>query len=469
MAALFASTSEGILLFDDEGRHSDANPAACALLGYTRAELLSLRASDLVAKDSVDAITPASEEFRRDGRRSGEWPMRRKDGTVRLVEFRAVRNVQPGLHMSTFHDVTDSREAAERLERNQRQLAEAQQIAHLGSFERDLRSGEILASDEVYRIYGVEPRAVPAHYDEFLARIHPADRAFVHELNQRAKAEGRPLDFEARLLRPDGSTRVIHVRGEVVGDAQGQPARLVGIVHDVTERRQEKEVQRALLERVLHVQEEERRSLARELHDQVGQSLTALKLMLDARPRRIPAERLAVLRDASGIVDDLLARIRNLSLDLRPPMLDDFGLAAALGWHLERYRQRTGIRVTLRTEGLDARFSGDAETTAFRVIQEALTNVARHAGAAEATVHVATSGGSLTIVVSDSGRGFDAGSVLPTAVGGLAGLRERVRLLAGEVEIASAPGGGTRVEVRIPTGAATPARAGEVRLPVIDS
>jgi PAS domain S-box-containing protein len=465
LEALFANALDGILLSDDEGHCVEANPAAGGMLGYTRDELLALTISDLSAEAMRETLDAASAAFHRDGQLSGEWTLRRKDGAPCLVEFKSVANVQPGIHMAALRDVTDRREGAERLQRSQRQLAEAQQIAHVGSFERDLQTGAILASDEMFRIHGVEPGGFPATYDEFLCRIHPDDRDLVRELNQAADREGRPLSFEARLVRPDGSIRVIQVRAEHILDAGGRPWRLVGIVQDITERKQADELRRALLEQVLRVQEDERRNLARELHDEVGQALTALKLMLGARPSSGKGRRTAIRDEAGAIVDDLLTRIRDLSLDLRPPMLDDFGLMPALTWHLDRYRARTGIQVRLEAEGIEDRFPGEAETAAFRVVQEALTNVARHAGVKEATVQVGSDAATLRVAVSDAGGGFDAASVLPTVIGGLAGVRERVRLVGGQVDIVSSVGGGTRVDARIPIARAGPpgARSGAAR------
>ena len=158
------------------------------------------------------------------------------------------------------------------------------------------------------------------------------------------------------------------------------------------------------------------------------------------------------LRDANVLVDDVLGRVRNLCLDLRPPALDHLGLLAALQLHCGRYTARTRIRVTLQHTGIvTRRFASVLETAAFRVVQEALTNVARHAGVLEAEVTLWSTGERLGVQVADNGSGFDPQGTLtaPTSLG-LVGMRERVGLLGGTVTVDSAPGAGTRVTAEWP-------------------
>lgn len=199
----------------------------------------------------------------------------------------------------------------------------------------------------------------------------------------------------------------------------------------------------ALSRRLVEIQEAERRHIARELHDEIGQLLTSLKLTLemDVSGRR---------RDeAHRLVQDLFGRVREMSLTLRPPVLDDFGLVPTLLWHLERYGAQTGVRVRLEHEGLDRRFPAEIETAAFRIVQEALTNVARHAGVTEATVRAWADAATLHVQIEDRGRGFDTG-VIASASSGLSGMRERARFLGGRLSVESAPGGGTRLHAELP-------------------
>jgi GAF domain-containing protein len=202
--------------------------------------------------------------------------------------------------------------------------------------------------------------------------------------------------------------------------------------------------------RLMEVQEAERRHLARELHDEIGQLLTGLRLTLDVPEPQSPAlgERLG---QAQALVQELLERIRALSLDLRPSILDDLGVLPALLGHIERYMSQTKIRVHLEHSGLDRRFAPETETGVYRIVQEALTNVARHGHVDEVTVRLWATDDVLGVQVEDHGAGFDPDAVLGTGrSGGLAGLRERAALLNGHLTVETHPGRGVRLTAEVP-------------------
>lgn len=208
---------------------------------------------------------------------------------------------------------------------------------------------------------------------------------------------------------------------------------------------------RALSRRLLEAQENERRHLARELHDEVGQILTGLKLTLEISTRGCTDEAKASLGKAQELVNDLMVRVRELSLGLRPTMLDDIGLLPALLWHFERYTAQTQVRAVFEQAGLARRFAPEIETAAYRIVQEALTNVARHAGVNEVTVSCWSDPGVLRVQIQDRGAGFDPEAALAVnTTGGLAGMRERAELLGGHLALESAPGKGARVIVELP-------------------
>jgi signal transduction histidine kinase len=203
--------------------------------------------------------------------------------------------------------------------------------------------------------------------------------------------------------------------------------------------------------RLLEVQEEERRHIARELHDEVGQTLTGLTLLLAMSARQLGDAARDNLSEAQALTRDLLTRVREMSLDLRPAMLDDLGLLPALLWHLERYTAQTHVRVTFQHALPEQRFAPEIETVAYRVVQEALTNVARHAGVSEATVRLWITQDTLGLQVKDRGTGFDPEAQLANVrAGGLSGMRERVALLGGQLTIESSPGAGACLTVELP-------------------
>jgi signal transduction histidine kinase len=205
--------------------------------------------------------------------------------------------------------------------------------------------------------------------------------------------------------------------------------------------------------RLVKVQEAERRHIARELHDEVGQALTGLKLLLEMISRQPPEAIQDSLGEAQSVANDLLARVREMSLNLRPAMLDDLGLLPTLLWHIERYSALTNVRVVFKHAQLEGRFPPEVETAAYRLVQEALTNAARHTDVSEVTVRLWATADTLGVQVQDHGRGFDVEAALATGESsGLAGMRERAALLGGHLSVESSPGAGTCLTAELPLG-----------------
>src|SRR6266581_1476474 len=296
--------------------------------------------------------------------------------------------------------------------------------------------------------------------------VHPDYRAVVRERIEREFATGEPAPpLEQRFIALDGTVLDVEVVGIPITLA-GRPGGQI-IVRDMTERREAEQAVRerqaeaqhsrermeALSQRLLKALENERRLIARELHDQIGQGLTAVKLNLEslrggARAKAFP------LDESVEIVEQLMEAVRSLSLELRPSVLDDLGLAAALRWYADRQGRRAGFAIRVRTDLPAERLASDLETACFRVAQEAITNVARHAGAKRVEVDAPAEDGTLDLTVRDDGSGFDVAAVRggTTAEGsiGLDGMEERVRLLGGDFRIDSQPGTGTTVWARFP-------------------
>lgn len=273
-------------------------------------------------------------------------------------------------------------------------------------------------------------------------------------------------DKEVVLERPDGSRIVVAVNIAAVKDAAGRVAAAVNAFQDITARKEaERQLRaveerrgqlaselRALSQRLLEVQEEERRHLARELHDEVGQRLTALKFSLASAADISAAEAKERAAEAAAQLDDLIRQVGDLSLDLRPPALDTLGLRSALQALFDRGVAETGVAVKFKHRKLDRRFAPEVQTAAYRIVQEALTNVARHAGVREASVRATVDRRRLRIEVADRGVGFDSAAARG-ATAGLTGMRERAILAGGHLEIESAPGAGTRILADLPAAA----------------
>ncbi|MCX5971550.1 MAG: PAS domain S-box protein [Coprothermobacterota bacterium] len=254
-------------------------------------------------------------------------------------------------------------------------------------------------------------------------------RRSADQLEQRVEERTNELNLANSALQVE-----INLRKELEEDLRQNSLRLQNLSH-----------------RLVEAQESERRSLARELHDDFGQTLTALKLMIDQLPSSSSSADQGVMDQIQGLMKELLARVRNISLDLRPMMLDDLGLLPALTWLCKRYTERTRISVDFSQRGLEERLPSDLETALFRIVQEALTNVARHAEVRNARIGLVVSSKRVILEVIDQGVGFDLQRV--AAEGdrtGLSSMRERAAALRGSLEVRTQLGQGTHLKVSLP-------------------
>jgi two-component system, NarL family, sensor histidine kinase UhpB len=215
------------------------------------------------------------------------------------------------------------------------------------------------------------------------------------------------------------------------------------------------DLSRSRASQILHAQEEERKRIARELHDETSQVLTSLLISLALLEETVTApEARARVAETRALAHQTLRAVRNLSIDLRPSALDDLGLLPALRWYIKEYQQNVGIEVELSVTGCKERLPADLETAMYRIVQESLTNTAKHAHARKAWVTVVEDGKQVRVQVRDDGHGFDVAVVLKTPWQdrglGLAGMMERASLLDGSVKITSRPGAGTTVDIVIP-------------------
>jgi PAS domain S-box-containing protein len=324
--------------------------------------------------------------------------------------------------------------------------------AYAVRIEADGRTVVEWVTDAFSRITGFTMQELEAN-GGIVRLIHPEDLPSVLQRLSLLLA-GQPGISEHRIITKSREVRWLRDYSCPEWEAsQGRVIRIIGAGQDITERKQAEEQLHLLSHRLLETQERERHHLARELHDELGQELTGLKLLLQMTKStsQVVAQR---LRNSIKVVDDLLVQVRTLSLDLRPLMLDELGLGATLDWYVQRQAQRVGFVVHLEAKALEPRPHPTIETACFRVVQEALTNVVRHAQACQVWVEVQQHDSALLLHVRDDGIGFDLNAARAQAAQGkglgLVGMEERVRLAGGQMEIVTEPGRGTEIRARFP-------------------
>jgi len=496
---LIESASDGIFIADAQGRYVDVNALGCRLLGYAREELLALSVPDVVATKETARVAPELAALKVGEVVCSEWQFRRKDGTLFLGEVSGTI-LPDGRLLGILRDITERKQAEEALRAQNVELQILRETSQTILASRNIQNmaasilekaiavslcdvGVIRLLDRTSRALNpiasrgyLNPKNLQLHHRHLddgttgrLLRVFARKETVVLERVQDEpglrifKREGvqslilipvlaehdllgalqlgsrTPRKFDPHLIN------LLETLGSNFGIAV-QKIRL--LAETVTSQAQ----LRALSRRLVKTQESERHYLARELHDEIGSLLTGLKLTLGVPAGSGTDQIDARTAAAYKIIDEALAKTRSLSHSLRPPMLDDLGLLPALSWHVKEFTARTDVQVNFQHHDLQLRFPEEVEIAAYRIVQEALTNIARHAQVHEATVTLWADPSGLGIEISDQGAGFDqtAATLANASSAGLAGIRERVASLGGSLKITSAPGTGTSVTVELP-------------------
>jgi two-component system sensor histidine kinase UhpB len=352
--------------------------------------------------------------------------------------------------------------AAASLTASEERLRLALSAANQGLYDIDVQSGAMTVSPEYCRMIGYEPGELTETVTKLHQRLHPEDRDGVVQAYQDFVA-GRRSDFavEFRQRTAHGGFRWVLSVGRIVAwDREGRAARMLGTHTDITADREVREDLRASRERLRHLavaqeeaREAERGRVARELHDELGQALTGLKLdVLWLRDRLPEADATAHARatEALALVDTTVDAVRRVAAELRPAILDDIGLASAIPWQAREFARRSGAQVTVSGADTIPPIESGKATAVFRILQESLTNVARHSRATAVAIEIRADGDWLRLDISDNGRGIEADVPGQRRPLGILGMQERARAWNGTVAVTSPPDGGTRVRVLMP-------------------
>lgn len=442
----------------DEARILFCNQPFRDLFGLTEAQATGFDIRECYA--NAEARQAAVQELRRDGRITGlEIEARHRDGTAfwvvvttSLITFGETAAACVGLY-----DITARKRAELKVVASEASLANAQRLARLGDWEWNAADGAVRLSREMCRILGVDECRVRS-LRALLRHVHVEDRrTILATLSQLMKAPGS-ASIDVRLRYRGVSDHIVQWQAEQRSDAAGRCTGLVGTLQDITERKRieqellaSREQLRELSGHLEAAREEERKRIALEIHDELGQLLTALKMDVSLLRMKIAGNHAAEQKadEMRELVERTIGMVRHVASHLRPAALN-YGIVSALEWLTEDFGRRRHAHCRLTVEGPEPQLDDAVATAVFRIVQESLTNAARHARAARVTVSLSNRPDGLLLCVSDDGQGFEVAAALQGDSYGLLGMRERARMIGGSLNIDSQRSNGTTVSIDIP-------------------
>jgi PAS domain S-box-containing protein len=450
---LFNNANDAILIFESEGEIIlEANAAACDVYGYSRDELIgtslkrltkSVLAGESQIKQLLDAGKSRNYESIQFNNKGEEIYFLINASVIDYQDRQAI--------LSINHNITERKRQEEALRESEAMLKQSQRVAVLGHYVFDAATGFWTSSEVLDEIFGIDA-AYTKNVEGWLKIVHPEQRDEIDAyLRDHVLKERNSFDREYRIVRiNDGAVRWVHGLGNLEFNTEGQPARMFGVIQDITERKQAEESLRQLSGRLLHLQDEERRRIARELHDTTGQSLAALTMnlsVLGASATTLEPKARKALFQSLALAESSSREIRTLSYLLHPPLLDEVGLISAVRWYTDGFSQRSGIAVDLDITSELGRLPSDVEITLFRIVQEALTNAHHHAASKSVRIRFERISSEVSLEIKDKGHGIPPETLKSIRIGsakigvGIAGMRERVNQLGGRLEINSSKRG----------------------------
>ncbi len=383
---------------------------------------------------------------------AGEW---------RILEIRSMPRKLPDGRVvwdGVNTDITKRKKEEEEKGLLNEKLLKATEIANFGFLDWNLITNDIYLSPQINKIYGIPKNVM--NTAQFISKVvHPEDIEFVNENLALAMKGIKKYNIEHRIVRPDGAIIWLKAQAELSKSKDGKPERMLGTILDITEsKRNEEQIKsynHQLQELTTHLQtvrEEERAGLARELHDELGQQLTALKMDLAWIAAHAPADQKLKDKVATciSLTQEAVFTIRKINSELRPSLLDDLGLFASLDYQLKEFSKRFNVKGKLTFGTEESHLDASKSIAIFRVFQESLTNIARHAEASQVNATIKITGQQLEMIVADDGKGLAENKNGQKKSFGILGMKERALMLGGTLTITSAPGKGTTLQLLVP-------------------
>lgn len=465
---LLQQAHAAVLMWELDGRITFCNRGAERLYGHRALEVVGQRRTELGATTFPTGFDALQEVLRTQGHWEGRVTCRAVDGAGTTVDvcLTALAGADGRTRVLELgRDVSAEVDRDRRLREEAERLGFALEAAETGTFLWSLAADRAIWTTHHERLWGLQPGTFDGTYDAYARHVHPDDLPAVNRQLGQSRKDRVPYSVEFRVNGADGVARWVLGRGRFEYDETGEPLAMHGIVMDITERKRAEQVLResetalrALSARLRKVREEESTRIARELHDELGQALTAFKidlLWLDKRLAKGNADIAAMrerLQQVVSHVDATVQSVRRISSDLRPGILDDLGLAAAVEWKARDFAERTGIACVARVPADDLAIEPDLATAVYRILLEALTNVVRHASASQVTIDLDVQDGVLGLDVRDDGVGVDLERLASAPSIGLLGMKERAAAFGGDVRWLTHEPTGTHVRVRIQLG-----------------
>ncbi len=463
--ALVDNSLHGLAIFQD-GRLVFCNQALAEMSGFAVSELRSFSPVEAAARvhpdDRARTVAEMQARLNRDASPAAKtFRFLHKSGATRLLEaFSTLVTYResPALQVS-FRDITERHQSEVALRESEERFRSLFDQAPVGAAIVSLDYRFVRVNDALCRITGYST-------EELLARgfpeiTHPEDIA-ADVANAQLLVAGKinRYSMDKRYIRKTGEPVWVRLSAGIIRDESNNPAYFLPLIEDISERKQAEIEMRGMQDKLrnlaihlLSAREEERRKIAQEIHDELGQSLTAMKMDLRWVEKRLPPGTEPVqdkVRGLVGMADQTISMVQRIAGEIRPRMLDDLGLAAALEWLGKDFQQRTGIVCEVFSDFPESVIGGNAASTLYRIVQEALTNVARHSAAHRVSVQFRKNGGSIELRVRDDGVGITSEQAANPKSYGLLGMKERTQGLAGNVFIHGEKGRGTTVVVSVP-------------------